>query len=233
VDCIVGVHPHERDVLQPLCIDADLALDTEPAAVSERIGQTVDYDFASSQIVFLLKSCRFGLLETAAHALARHLLAAPAEGERRARLASVRLRLSKPAALRAGTVASVEIERHAEWASLPREIKPFGTVDVVFETKEAGIYRLNIAPGRQIPMHVHRHMQEAEMVLGEGLWCQGKPVPAGAVFRWPADAPHTYQNPTDRYQTILCVDRPAFVESDEVPVEADAAEVAHTTVYDL
>jgi dihydroneopterin aldolase len=233
LDCVVGVYPQERDVKQPLTVDADLVLDTEPAARSERIALTVDYDAISTQLMFLLKSCRFGLLETAAHALARYLLAPPGEGERRARIAAVKLRLTKPAALRGGALASIEIERSAEWAELKRETKAFGTVDVLFETREAGIYRLNVAPGRQIPLHVHREMQESEMVLTDGLLCQGKPVRVGAVHRWPHGAPHTYLNPTDRHQAILCVDRPRFIDADEVVVPGTPAEVTAQTAYDL
>jgi dihydroneopterin aldolase len=233
VDCVVGVYPNERDVLQPLCLDVWLSIDTERAAVAERIGYTVDYDAISRQIVFLLKSCRFGLLETAAHALARYLLAPPADGERRAAVESLRLQLTKPAALKAGAVASVSIARDRHWVKLDRELKPFGTVDIIFETREAGIYRLNVAPGGTIPMHVHRRMQESEMVLGEGLLCQNRPVQHGSVFRWPSNAPHSYRNPTDRWQSILCVDRPRFIEDDEVVVDAPPADIEPQSVFEL
>src|SRR5689334_22324315 len=84
VDCVVGVHPHERDVLQPLRIDVELRLDTEAAAVRERLRSSVDYAATAAQIAFLLRSCRFRLLETAAHALARCLLVPPGPDERRA-----------------------------------------------------------------------------------------------------------------------------------------------------
>ena len=52
------------------------------------------------------------------------------------------------------------------------------------------------------------------MMLTEGLLCQGKPVARGTSFRWPKDAPHRYDNPTDRWQSILCVDSPPFLEHD-------------------
>ena len=56
---------------------------------------------------------------------------------------------------------------------------PGGTVDVIHETREAGIYRLNVAPGRSIPLHVHRRMQESEMVITAGLL----DLPAGFHYR--------------------------------------------------
>src|SRR5690606_19278706 len=159
----------------------ELYLDTEKAAVQERLSRTVDYDAICQQIVFLLQSCKFRLIETAAHALARYLLAPPAPGERRAQIEALRMRLTKPEALRGAAIPSVEIERDRGWVTMAQEEKPFGTVDVVHETQDAGIYRLNVAPGRDIPLHVHRQMQESEMVLGEGLLCQGTPCPAGTV----------------------------------------------------
>ena len=233
VDCVVGVYPHERDVLQPLIVDVELGLDTEPAAASERVQATVDYALTAEQIAFLLRSCRFRLLETAAHALARTLLAPPAPGERRAAVRDLMLRLTKPGALGGRAVPSLEIRRNAAWVTMAREAKPFGTVDVIFETKDAGVYRLNIAPGRGIPLHLHRVMQESEMVLGDGLHCQSAPCPTGTVHRWPLGAAHRYDNPTDRWQTILCVDAPRFMEEDEVaadgapsPVPAEPAFVA-------
>lgn len=226
VDCIVGVYPHERDTPQPLVLDIELFLDTEDAATSEHIARTVNYDLTAAQIVFLLQSCRFRLLETAAHALARYLLAPPAPGVRRAQVERVRIALRKPEALAGAAIPSLTIERTAEWAGVyAQEEKTFGVVDIVHETKDAGIYRLNLRPGGVIPMHVHRVMHESEMVLGEGLLCQGAPVPAGAVRRWPHDAPHTYENPTREHQSILCVDSPRFIPEDEIEVEGPAAEV--------
>ncbi len=153
------------------------------------------------------------------------MLAPPAPGERRARIQELTLRLEKPYALAGHGVPSLEIHRSARDVTLAHERKPFGTVDVIEETRHVGIYRLNLAPGRGIPLHVHKTMQESEMILGDGLLCQGKPVAAGTMFRWPKDAPHRYDNPTDRWQSILCVDSPPFLPEDEIEVEGSPAEV--------
>ncbi len=225
VDCVVGVYPHERDTPQPLRLDVEMRLDTELAGVKESFASTVDYAATTEELVFLLRSCRFHLLETAAHALARYLLAPPSVDDRRPALDSVRIRLTKPQALGGVAVPSLEIDRPAAWCRFEVEEKPFGTVDVIHETHSAGIYRLNIAPGREIPLHLHRQMHEAEMVLGDGLLCQGAPCTPGTVHRWPLGAAHTYSNPTDRIQTILCVDSPRFIEEDEIEVEGEPAHV--------
>lgn len=225
VNCVVGVYPRERDVLQPLRLDVEMCLDTEAAGRSERLRASVDYAAISAQLAFLLKSCRFTMLETAAHSLCRYLLAPPARGEARASISRVRLTLHKPTALGGSALPSLTIERSAAWVELTYEEKPFGTVDVIHETRDLGIYRLNLAPQRSISLHLHRVMQEAEMVLSKGLWCQGKPVAAGTVHRWPQGAAHCYHNPTQRYQTVLCVDSPPFVPDDEIEVEGRPADV--------
>lgn len=225
VDCVVGVYPHERHAPQPLVADVELVLDTRAAAEQERLGATVHYGHVAAQIAFVLRSCRFRLLETAAHVLAKLLLLPPPPGRRQAQVTRARVKLVKPGALAGRGVPSLEIERDAGFAAYGHEDKPFGTVDVVHETRDAGVYRLNVAPGRGIPLHVHRRMDEAEMVLTEGLHVQDRPVPACTIHRWPQGAPHRYHNPTGRTQSILCVDSPPFLPEDEIAVEGTPAPV--------
>ncbi|HJL17310.1 MAG TPA: dihydroneopterin aldolase [Sandaracinaceae bacterium LLY-WYZ-13_1] len=225
VDCVVGVYPHERHRVQPLEVSVRMAVDTRRAGREESFAETVDYAATANQIAFLLRSCRFFMLETAARALTRLLLAPPSPGEPRARVQEVKLRLTKPYALAGHGVPSLEVHRDASDVVLGHETKPFGTVDVLDETKHVGVYRLNVAPGRGIPLHVHRQMKESELILSEGLLCQGAPVAAGTVFQWPKEAPHRYDNPTDRWQSILCVDSPPFLPEDEIEVEGEPADV--------
>jgi dihydroneopterin aldolase len=226
VDCVVGLYPRERHVAQRLRLDLAMYFSTEQAARKEALSASVDYAAIAAQLSFLLRSCEFRLLETAAHALARYLLAPPALGERRAQLERITLRLTKPFALGATTIPTLQIERDRHWVEITQEHKPFGIVEIIHETKDAGIYRLNIAPGKGIPLHLHKQMREAELVLTEGLYCQKHRAPVGAVHRWPKGAAHCYENPTDRYQSILCVDSPRFIESDEVEVSGEPDQVA-------
>ncbi len=218
VECVVGVYPHERDSMQPLTVDLTLWLDTRTAAVKESLRASVDYAAIAGQVAFLLKSCRFRMLETAAHAVACYLLAPPALGERRAGITRVAVRLQKPNALKGMGVPSVTIERDASDVQIETEHSNFGIVDIIHETRDAGIYRLNVAPKATIPLHLHRVMQESELVLSDGLLCQGVAAAMGSVRRWPRDVAHRYDNPTDRYQTILCVDSPPFIPTDEVEI---------------
>ncbi len=226
VDCVVGVYPHERDTPQPLRVDIYMELDTRAAGETQRLRDSVDYAAIAGQVTFLLTACRFRMIETAAHALARYLLLPPAKGERRAQIDSLRLRLTKSFALAGRAIPSVEIHREAKEFDLTTEVSKFGDVDIVFERRTLGIYRLNVAPKHSIPLHVHRQMSESELVLSDGLLCQGKPVAAGAVFHWPHGAAHRYDNPTEIVQTILCVDSPRFSAEDEVEVEGEPAELS-------
>lgn len=230
VDCVVGVYPHERNRLQPLRVDLYMEVDTRKSGQNERLRDSVDYSQVAAQVSFLLTSCRFGMLETAAHALSRFLLAPPALGERRGQVEALRLRLTKPSALGGLAVPYLEVRRDASEVTLETEESRFGRVDIVFETREAGIYRLNVAPRSHIPLHVHRKMRESEMVLSEGLLCQGREAVVGSIFQWPLNTPHRYDNPTDRYQTILCVDAPSFMEEDEIEVEGTPVYLAPTFV---
>lgn len=207
-ECVVGVYPRERGTPQPLRIDVELSVDTEAAARSEKLSHSVDYDGLARQLVFLLQSCRFRLLETAAHALSTYLLAPPAPGERRAQVAAVKLRLTKPEALRGNAVPSLTIERDASFAETVQKKAPFGTVDIINETREAGIYRLNLAPGRQVPLSVHPRAVGAAMALSDGLTCDEQVLEIGSVCRTTDGQRHTYANPTRRHRTILLVHCP-------------------------
>jgi len=225
VDCVVGMYPHERAASQPLLVDLELVLDTEVAGREERFVDTVDYGAVASQVVFLLRHARFQMLETAAHVIATYLLAPPPPSERRAQVDEAWVRLTKPGALRGFATPSIEVRRPASWVSLKHEDKPWGRVDIVHETSEAGIYRLHVAPGAGIPLHVHRVMRESEMVLTKGLRCQLHEVTPGTVHRWPRGAAHRYDNPTSRWQSILCIDMPRFDPEDEIVVEGEPADV--------
>jgi dihydroneopterin aldolase len=236
VDCVVGVYPHERDTLQPLRVDLYLELDTRSAGARERLRESVNYAAIAAQLEFLLGACRFHMLETAAHALSRYLLLPPALGERRAQIEALRLKLTKPSALGGRAVPYLEIQREAGEVRANTEEAKFGNVDIVHQTEEAGIYRLNIAPGKSIPLHVHREMRESELVLSEGLLCQGEAIAEGSVFHWPLGAAHRYDNPTQRYQSILCVDAPRFMPHDEIevtgePVDLSVARVARGAAF--
>ena len=220
VDCIVGVYPSERQTPQPVHLDITLYLDTRRAGTASRLRHTVDYARLCGELRFLLQASKYTLIESAAEAIARYLLAPPRPVLRRSPVDRVRVTIAKPRASLFGATPRVSVERTAQdFEPMEIEVRPFGEVDVVYDARDCGIYRLRIAPGCAIPTHVHRLMEESEMILTPGLLLQGKPVALGSARTWPFDVPHRYDNPTSEEQVILCVDRPAFVPSDEIEVD--------------
>lgn len=224
VHCIVGLYPAEIVSPQPLEVSLALHLDTSQAAVEDDLTRTVDYAQLAGELRFVLENGRFRLLETAAQAVARYVLLPPSADVPRPRVDAVDVRLRKPEAMKRAEdgVPSLHVRRYAADQVYPVEDRPFGQVDVVHERPGCGIYRLRIAPGRAIETHVHRRMEEAELVVGPGLLVQGRPVRAGTAFRWPRDFPHRYENRSAVEQSVICIDRPAFDPSDEVEVPAPA-----------
>lgn len=219
IECVIGIYEHERLTAQRIIVEAALTVDTLPAALSDRLELTVDYEWVTHQIAFILKMGRFQLLETAAHTICQTLLLPPVAGEHRCAIDAVSLKLRKPGALGGRGLPTLHVQRRADTATYRHETKAFGTVEVLFESGAVGFYRLNIAPGGAIALHLHRKMREAEFVLSDGLLCQGEPAKRCSVRVWPHGLAHRYDNPTGEVLSLLCVDSPPFVESDEIRVE--------------
>jgi dihydroneopterin aldolase len=217
-DCIVGLFDFERNTPQPVELDVTLHLDTRAAAHQGRLAHTVDYARLLGELRFILTAGRFRLLESAAEAVAAWILAPPSQDVPRPQVEEVDVRLSKLVALSGAAVPTLEIRRTRGDFTMTTEHKHFGLVDIVFETKECGVYRERIHPRTVLPTHVHHHLDESELVLGDGLLLQGQPVAAGLAHTWPRGFPHRYENVTDIEQSFLCIDRPAFIPTDEVEV---------------
>ena len=114
------------------------------------------------------------------------------------------------------------VEARADRA-IDRERPAWGRVDLVDAGEGWGLVRLVIAPGATLPNHQHAELREWERVLTAGLlgWSGGgpdAPLPRGAARCWPHGLPHGYHNPTEAPQALLCLNRPAFIPSDEIVV---------------
>ena len=218
-DCIVGLFDFERNTPQPVELDVSLYFDTRAAAHHDKLNDTVDYSRLLGELRFVLTAGRFRLIESAAEAVAAWILMPPSTDVPRPQVQEVDVRLSKLVALSGKAVPTLEIHRTRDDFPLRTETKHFGFVDIVFETKECGVYRERIHPRTVLPTHVHQHLDESELVLGSGLLLQGQPVAAGLAHSWPKGFAHRYENITDTEQSFLCIDRPAFIPTDEVEVD--------------
>lgn len=218
-DCIVGLFDFERNTPQPVELAVTLHFDTREAARHGRLVDTIDYARLLGELRFILTASRFRLLESAAEAVAAWVLAPPSADVPRPQVEEVDVCLSKLVALSGAAVPTLEIHRARADFQMKTEAKSFGFVDVIFETKECGVYRERIHARTVLPTHVHHHLDESELVLGGGLLLQGHPVDAGLAHSWPKGFAHRYENVTDIEQSFMCIDRPAFIHTDEVEVD--------------
>jgi FolB domain-containing protein len=230
-ESVIGLYPSERTRRQRIIIDAALHLDLSGVATDRDLSKTVDYARLAGELRFIAEHCELELLETAAHAIAAYILAAPTQDAKRAQVAEVTLRLSKPSALPDGAMPAVIVHRRATDMHMRHEDKPWGRVDVVYETQSCGIYRLRIRSGGQIPTHIHQVLRESELVIGSGLHVQGKPVKRGTAHVWPHGYPHRYDNPSAIEQSILCIDKPAFIPLDEIVVDEKVTSLTSENYY--
>ena len=105
VECIVGIHPHERETPQSVLFDIDLDYDFAAAATSDAIDGAVDYTAVVRQVTALAERRQFQLIETMAEESAAMLLAQfPQVG-------TVRIEIRKPAAVPAALCSFVRLER--------------------------------------------------------------------------------------------------------------------------
>ena len=105
VECIVGIHQHERETRQSVILDIEMDYDFAAASASEAIGDAVDYAGVASQVTELAERRGFQLIETMAEETAALILA------RFPQVQQVRLEIRKPAAVPAAACAFVRVER--------------------------------------------------------------------------------------------------------------------------
>ena len=100
-----GVFPEEQASPQPFEVDVDLALNLQPAGLSDDLAQTIDYAAVYDACRQIVESTRFNLIEALAEAIAHELLANyPAD--------EVTVRIRKPAVKLSGPFRSAGVEIH-------------------------------------------------------------------------------------------------------------------------
>ena len=98
-----GVHEHEQRTPQPFEIDVELALNLQPAGLSDDLSLTADYSRVFEVCRQIVESTRFSLIEALSEAIAHEVLAGfPAD--------EVTVRIRKPTVDLGGTFRAVGIE---------------------------------------------------------------------------------------------------------------------------
>jgi dihydroneopterin aldolase len=105
LECIVGIHEHERRTKQAIVMDLELDYDFAAAASTDAIGDAVDYARVASEVGGLVERRRFQLIETMAEETAALLLAQSAA------VRAVRVEIRKPAAVPDAACSFVRLER--------------------------------------------------------------------------------------------------------------------------
>lgn len=104
IDTVIGIYDWERRVRQPVTLDIEMAFDNIKPASSEQIEHTLDYKRVSKRLIAFVESSEFQLVETLAEHCA-HIL------REEFGVAWLRLKLSKPGAVRGAKAVGVQLER--------------------------------------------------------------------------------------------------------------------------
>jgi dihydroneopterin aldolase len=104
IEALIGIYDWERRVRQTLSFDIEMAFDNRVPAASDDIQHTLNYKAVSKRLIEYVQSTGFGLVETLAERCAEIILS---EFD----VQHVRLKLSKPGAVRGARAVGVRIER--------------------------------------------------------------------------------------------------------------------------
>ena len=106
IEALIGIYDWERRIRQTLVFDIEMAFDNRIPAASDAIEDTLNYKAVSRRIVDYVSQSDFGLVETLAERVASIILDEFG-------VSSVRLKLSKPGAVRGARAVGVTIVRTA------------------------------------------------------------------------------------------------------------------------
>lgn len=101
---IIGINDDERDQKQDVLINVTLDVDTRPAGRSDDIADAVNYRTIAKQVIELVETSKFFLVERMAEEIARVCLREP-------RVERVEVSVEKPTAVRFARSVGVCIQR--------------------------------------------------------------------------------------------------------------------------
>tara|TARA_R110000787_G_scaffold82853_4_gene178915 strand:+ start:665 stop:1051 length:387 start_codon:yes stop_codon:yes gene_type:complete len=104
VDTIIGIYDWEREVRQTISLDLDMATDISRAAHSDNIDDALNYKAVAKRLIQFIENSNCLLVERLADQVAQIVITEFA-------VPWVRLRLSKPGALRGSRDVGLIIER--------------------------------------------------------------------------------------------------------------------------
>jgi D-erythro-7,8-dihydroneopterin triphosphate epimerase len=108
--CIIGIFPEERSIRQDIILNITLFADLRTAGRSDALEDTVDYKALKREVMAMVESSQFFLIERLAEAVAQICL-------QYRRVDAVRVTVDKPGALRYADSVAVEIFRERKDSS--------------------------------------------------------------------------------------------------------------------
>jgi dihydroneopterin aldolase len=104
IEALIGIYDWERRIRQTLVFDLEMAFDNRVPAATDDIADTLNYKAVSRRLVEYVSQSDFGLVETLAERCAEIVL-------QEFKVQRLRLKLSKPGAVRGARAVGVVIER--------------------------------------------------------------------------------------------------------------------------
>ncbi|PCJ50338.1 MAG: dihydroneopterin aldolase [Gammaproteobacteria bacterium] len=104
VETIIGIYDWERKIKQTVSIDIEMATDIAKAAKSDNIEDALNYKAVGKRIIKLVADSEYQLIETMVETIAQIVL-------KEFNVNWLRLRVSKPGALRGAKDVGIVIER--------------------------------------------------------------------------------------------------------------------------
>lgn len=104
IETVIGIYDWERKIRQVVAIDLEMAFDNRRPAASDSIDDTLNYKAVSKRLIAFVEGANFQLVETLAERCAQIVLD-------EFQVPWLRLKLSKPGAVRGSKAVGVQIER--------------------------------------------------------------------------------------------------------------------------
>ena len=106
VETVIGIFDWEREIRQAVSLDLEMDFDIRKAAASDAIEDTLDYKAVSKRLIHFIEASQFQLVEALAEQCAAIVLD-------EFPVSRLKLKLSKPGAVRGSSAVGVIIERRA------------------------------------------------------------------------------------------------------------------------
>ena len=107
IQALIGIHPNEKQELQPIIINIDLGVEEIPIRKKDRVDDIICYEKIYNQIQTIIQKGHINLIETLAEKIAKNCLSFSKH------IISVRIRIEKTNALQGTSSVGIEIERFA------------------------------------------------------------------------------------------------------------------------